>query len=75
MRLGYTADVINAVKALRASREVPVDDDRIALFGRSMGGGVVLKALVAEPGAGAGGRAVGVGVVAGGRQLPAVHRG
>ena len=50
MRLGYSADVINAVKALRSSREVPVDDDRIALFGRSMGGGVVLKALVAEPG-------------------------
>jgi len=50
MRLGYSADVINAVKALRSSRAVPVDDDRIALFGRSMGGGVILKALVAEPG-------------------------
>jgi uncharacterized protein len=50
MRLGYSADVINAVKALRASREVPVDDDRMALFGRSMGGGVILKALVAAPG-------------------------
>jgi uncharacterized protein len=50
MRLGYTADVINAVKALRASPDVPVDDDRVALFGRSMGGGVILKALVAEPG-------------------------
>ncbi len=49
MRLGYTADVINAVKALRAAR-LPVDDERVALFGRSMGGGVVLKALVAEPG-------------------------
>jgi dipeptidyl aminopeptidase/acylaminoacyl peptidase len=50
MRLGYSADVINAVKALRASRDVPVDDDRIAYMGRSMGGGVVLKALIAEPG-------------------------
>jgi dipeptidyl aminopeptidase/acylaminoacyl peptidase len=50
MRLGYSADVINAVKALRRSPDVPVDDDRVALFGRSMGGGVVLKALVAEPG-------------------------
>ena len=50
MRLGYSADVINAVKALRDSPDVPVDDDRVALFGRSMGGGVVLKALVAEPG-------------------------
>lgn len=50
MRLGYSSDVINAVKALRGSPEVPVDDDRVALFGRSMGGGVILKALVAEPG-------------------------
>ncbi len=50
MRLGYSADVINAVKALRASRNVPVDPDRLALFGRSMGGGVVMKALIAEPG-------------------------
>ncbi len=50
MRLGYSADVINAVKALRKSPDVPVDDDRVAYFGRSMGGGVILKALVAEPG-------------------------
>jgi dipeptidyl aminopeptidase/acylaminoacyl peptidase len=50
MRLGYSADVINAVKALRKSPDVPVDDDRVALFGRSMGGGVILKALIAEPG-------------------------
>jgi dipeptidyl aminopeptidase/acylaminoacyl peptidase len=42
--------VINAVKALRESSAVPVDDDRVFLFGRSMGGGVGLKALVAEPG-------------------------
>lgn len=50
MRLGYSADVINAVKALQASTDVPVADDRIALMGRSMGGGVILKALIAEPG-------------------------
>lgn len=50
LRLGYSADVIAAVKALRASPDVPVDDDRIALMGRSMGGGVVMKALIAEPG-------------------------
>ncbi len=49
MRLGYSADVINAVKALRGS-DLPVDQDRVFFFGRSMGGGVVLKALVAEPG-------------------------
>ncbi|CAA9341844.1 MAG: hypothetical protein AVDCRST_MAG29-1626 [uncultured Nocardioidaceae bacterium] len=48
MRLGYSADVINAVEALRSSPDVPVGD--VALFGRSMGGGVILKALVAEPG-------------------------
>jgi len=50
MRLGYSADVINAVKALRSSPDLQVNDDRVALFGRSMGGGVILKALVAEPG-------------------------
>ena len=50
MRLGYSADVLNAVKALRRSTDVPVADDRVALFGRSMGGGVILKALVARPG-------------------------
>jgi dipeptidyl aminopeptidase/acylaminoacyl peptidase len=50
VRLGYSADVVAAVHALRESRDVPVDPDRIALFGRSMGSGVVLKALAAEPG-------------------------
>lgn len=49
MRLGYTEDVINAVLALRAW-DGPVDDERIALVGRSMGGGVVYNALVAQPG-------------------------
>lgn len=50
MRLGYSADVNNAVRALRAATAVPVDDDRVFLFGRSMGGGVALKSLVGEPG-------------------------
>lgn len=49
VRLGYTSDVINAVKALQSSTHVAVDPDRIALFGRSMGGGVVLRALAVEP--------------------------
>jgi dipeptidyl aminopeptidase/acylaminoacyl peptidase len=35
---------------LRRTPSVPVDDDRIALFGRSMGGGVVYKALEIVPG-------------------------
>jgi dipeptidyl aminopeptidase/acylaminoacyl peptidase len=50
VRLGYAADVAAAVRALRSSQDVRVDPDRIALFGRSMGGGVMLKALAAEPG-------------------------
>ena len=50
MRLGYSADVMNAVKALRSSPDVPLDEDRVGLLGRSMGGGVILKALVAHPG-------------------------
>lgn len=56
-RHGYAADAINAVHALRETTDVPVDDDRIALAGRSMGGGVVLQALEMAPGL------VGAGVV------------
>jgi len=50
VRLGYAADVVAALHALRASDDVRVDPGRIALFGRSMGGGVMMKALAAEPG-------------------------
>ncbi len=50
MRLGYAVDTINAVHALRKARQVRVDDDRIGLLGRSMGGGVVYNVLVAQPG-------------------------
>ncbi|MFC5729641.1 MULTISPECIES: alpha/beta hydrolase family protein [Nocardioides] len=49
MRLGYTEDVINAVHALRRW-DGPVDDDRVGLVGRSMGGGVVYNALAVAPG-------------------------
>ena len=49
MRLGYTEDVVNAVLALRRS-SLPVDDERIGLLGRSMGGGVTYNVLVAQPG-------------------------
>lgn len=49
-RLGYSVDVLNAVNALRRTDAVPVDDDRIALMGRSMGGGVVYRALEMAPG-------------------------
>ncbi|MFC6285990.1 alpha/beta hydrolase family protein [Nocardioides sp. GCM10027113] len=47
-RLGYTLDAINAVRALK--REPYVDGDRMAMLGRSMGGGVTLNALVVRPG-------------------------
>ncbi len=49
LRLGYAEDVINAVLALRAW-DGPVADERIALVGRSMGGGVIYNALAAQPG-------------------------
>jgi dipeptidyl aminopeptidase/acylaminoacyl peptidase len=49
LRLGYTEDVINAVHALRAW-DGPVDDDRIGLVGRSMGGGVIYNVLTVQPG-------------------------
>lgn len=49
IRLGYTADVINGVSALKAA-DLPVDDERVAMFGRSMGGGVVHRALAVRPG-------------------------
>jgi dipeptidyl aminopeptidase/acylaminoacyl peptidase len=47
-RLGYARDTISAVLALQ--RLPYVDPDRTALLGRSMGGGIVLDALVARPG-------------------------
>jgi len=50
MRLGYTVDAINAVNALRATARALVDDERIGLVGRSMGGGVVYNVLTVAPG-------------------------
>ncbi|GAA4379066.1 alpha/beta fold hydrolase [Nocardioides caricicola] len=48
LRLAYAQDSINAVLALE---KLPyVDDDKTAMVGRSMGGGVTLNALVAAPG-------------------------
>ena len=48
LRAGYTADAINAGLALKKAQVV--DPDRIALIGRSMGGGVVYNVLVVRPG-------------------------
>lgn len=50
LRLGYTVDVINAVRALKRSSLPYVDPDRMGYLGRSMGGGVTLNALVVRPG-------------------------
>ncbi|WP_238151626.1 alpha/beta hydrolase family protein [Kribbella sindirgiensis] len=48
LRLGYTEDIVNAVLALRTSQYV--DPARIALLGRSMGGGITYNVLVTKPG-------------------------
>ena len=48
-RLGYTRDTLHAVGSVK--RLPYVDPDRVAMLGRSMGGGVTLNALVAQPGA------------------------
>ena len=50
LRLPYAVDVITAVLAVRSSTLPYLDRDRIGLLGRSMGGNVVLNALVAKPG-------------------------
>ena len=50
MRLGYAEDVINAGLAVRESTLSFIDSDRLALLGRSMGGGVAFQALVIKPG-------------------------
>ncbi|HEX6248813.1 MAG TPA: alpha/beta fold hydrolase [Nocardioidaceae bacterium] len=50
LRLGYTVDVINAVRAVRRSGDRRLDTERIGLLGRSMGGGVVYNVLAVRPG-------------------------
>lgn len=47
--VGYPADVIAAVLALRQANSAGIDLGRIGLFGRSMGGGAALQAAVARP--------------------------
>jgi dipeptidyl aminopeptidase/acylaminoacyl peptidase len=48
LRAGYTVDAINAGLALKKAQVV--DPSRIAIIGRSMGGGVVYNVLVVRPG-------------------------
>ena len=50
LRLPYAIDTINAVKAVKSSKLRFLDKDRVGWLGRSMGGGVTLTALVAQPG-------------------------
>lgn len=49
-RLGYAVDVITAALAIRAAAPSRWDVGRIALMGRSMGGGVAMNALAIRPG-------------------------
>jgi dipeptidyl aminopeptidase/acylaminoacyl peptidase len=50
LRLPYAVDTINAVRAVKSSKLPFLDRDRVGWLGRSMGGGVTLTALVAQPG-------------------------
>ncbi|SDR70004.1 Prolyl oligopeptidase family protein [Friedmanniella luteola] len=50
LRLPYTVDTINAVKAVKSSGLRYLDADRVGWLGRSMGGEVTLRALAAQPG-------------------------
>ncbi len=47
-RIGYARDAIHAVLALKQTDYV--DPEKVAMFGRSMGGAVTMNALVAYPG-------------------------
>ncbi|SDV03196.1 Alpha/beta hydrolase family protein [Microlunatus sagamiharensis] len=53
LRLPYVVDTINAVKAVKGatgSRWTSLDRGSVGWFGRSMGGGVTLRALAVQPG-------------------------
>lgn len=50
MRLGYAEDVIGAALAVKGSQFSYLDKNKVALLGRSMGGGVAFQALVLQPG-------------------------
>ncbi len=50
LRLGYTRDAVAAVEAVKASKLPFLDPERVAILGRSMGGGVAYNVLVSRPG-------------------------
>lgn len=47
--LGYPEDLVNAILAVRRARLSSVDAARVAVVGRSMGGGVALAGVAARP--------------------------
>lgn len=49
LRLGYTEDVINAVYAVQESEYDFFDKEHIGMLGHSMGGGITLNIVVAQP--------------------------
>ena len=49
LRMGYAEDAVNAALAVREAGLPFVDDDRIGMVGRSMGGAVSMKAAIARP--------------------------
>lgn len=49
LRLGYITDAINAVEAVKQSGNPKLDAGRIGMLGHSIGGGVTLGVLVAQP--------------------------
>jgi dipeptidyl aminopeptidase/acylaminoacyl peptidase len=50
MRLGYAEDVIGAALSVKGSKFSYIDKNKVALLGRSMGGGIAFQALVVRPG-------------------------
>ena len=50
LRLGYAEDVIGAALAVKGSQFSYINKNKVALLGRSMGGGVAFQALVLQPG-------------------------
>lgn len=50
LRIGYAADVINAGLAVRRTIIPWINNTKVAVLGRSMGGGVAFQALVIRPG-------------------------
>lgn len=47
--MGYATDAVNAVNAVRAADLATINTTRIAMLGHSMGGGVTLSVITAQP--------------------------